>query len=336
VNRVRLDDLMQPTDLADAPPIVVAEIQDARMFRHNFPQFFTRRKMFGSCKIFFRMRYATCLIAWFCWFSGEMSTIFAQDDAWLSPSAIEEQIEKSFADPPESKRIIPDGRVWIQRDEQAVIVDGYICQRNAPLEMFACPIQTKEHEAIVAVYAKSQHVHAALLAVGAVSGKPVSFEPKFTPASGTTVRVFALWHDADGKTQGSVAQNWVRQAGKNTPMQWDWVFAGSKFVKDPDTGKEFYLGDSGDLICVANFMTSTLDVAVKSNADNTGLVFDAFTERIPKRQTPVRLVLTLSPDPPFGRDASDSAPNDSNAQPKHLTDPVPESILHFLPARKEK
>lgn len=119
-------------------------------------------------------------------------------------------------------------------------------------------------------------------------------------------------------------------------MQWDWVFAGSKFVKDPDTGKEFYLGDSGDLICVANFMTSTLDVAVKSNADNTGLVFDAFTERIPKRQTPVRLVLTLSPDPPFGRDASDSAPNDSNAQPKHLTDPVPESILHFLPARKEK
>jgi hypothetical protein len=31
---------MQPTDLAYATPIVVAEIQDARMYLPNFPQFF--------------------------------------------------------------------------------------------------------------------------------------------------------------------------------------------------------------------------------------------------------------------------------------------------------
>lgn len=285
---------------------------------------------------FAAIRCFSCVIAGFFVVTAEMSTSFAQEDAWLTPSAIQELIEKNFVDPPESKRIISDGRVWIQRDEQAVVVDGYVCQRNAPLEMFACPIQTKEHEAIVAVFAKSQHVHAGLLAVGAVPGKPVAFEPKFVPASGTTVRVYALWHNDEGKTQGSIAQNWVRQAGKNRAMEWDWVFAGSKFIKDPESGREAYLGDGGDLICVANFTTSTLDVAVKSNADNAGLVFDAFTDRIPKRQTPVRLVLTLTDEVPFGRDSSDPDAKDSQELPKHLKDPVPEHVLKFLPTRKDK
>lgn len=285
----------------------------------------------------------------------------AQEDGWLELPEIKARVEKSFAEPPNTKKMLEDGRIWIHRDEQAVIVDGYVCQRNAPLEMFACPVGTKEHESIVAVFTKSQFVHAALLAVGGVPGKPVAFEPRFVPASGTTVRVYALWHDADGKTQGTLAQNWVRQSGKDKAMEWDWVFAGSKIYKDPDTGKETYLGNSGELICVANFMTSTMDVSVKSDAANSGLVFDAFTERIPKRNTPVRLVMVLSDELPYaGADTSESAAEetsdkaestsekaganadekpakslktDGSELPKHLTDPVPERILEFLPAR---
>lgn len=278
----------------------------------------------------------------------------AQEEGWLELPEIKARVEKSFAEPPNTKKMLEDGRVWIHRDEQAVIVDGYVCQRSAPLEMFACPVGTKEHESIVAVFTKSQFVHAALLAVGGVPGKPVAFEPKFVPASGTTVRVYALWHDAEGKTQGTLAQNWVRQSGKDKAMEWDWVFAGSKIYKDPDTGKETYLGNSGELLCVANFMTSTMDVSVKSDAANSGLVFDAFTERIPKRNTPVRLVLVLSDEPPFaGEDATgdaaesgsvkdeaspgkkqvESEKSDGSELPKHLTDPVPERILEFLPTR---
>lgn len=327
---------MQPTDIANAPTIVVAEFQDARMFRPNFLHFFIRAPMPPFAFRLGIIHAVTLLAACICLSDAKMSTSFAQDDSWLTPSAIQEQIEKTFVDPPESKRMFPDGRVWIHRDEQAVVVDGYVCQRNAPLEMFACPIQTKEHEAIVAVFAKSQFIHAALLAVGGVPGKPVAFEPKFTPASGTTIRVYALWHDAEGKTQASIAQNWVRQMGKNKAMEWDWVFAGSKFVKDPDSGREAYLGDSGDLICVANFMTSTLDVAVKSDADNSGLAFDAFTDRIPKRNTPVRLVLTLTDEPPYGRDPADPDAIASKELPKHLTEPVPDRVLQFLPARKKE
>ncbi|MCU0708572.1 MAG: hypothetical protein MUF23_09790 [Pirellula sp.] len=83
-------------------------------------------------------------------------------------------------------------------------------------------------------------------------------------------------------------------------------------------------------------MTSTLDVAVKSDADNTGLVFDAFTDRIPKRNTPIRLVLTLTDEPPYGRDIKDAEADGAKEPPKHLTDPVPERVLQFLPPPKGK
>jgi hypothetical protein len=77
-------------------------------------------------------------------------------------------------------------------------------------------------------------------------------------------------------------------------MPYDWVFAGSGFYKDVDTGEQRYLGDSGDLICVANFPTATMDLAVESAAANSGLVFEAFTENIPPMHTLVRLVLKVS------------------------------------------
>lgn len=248
----------------------------------------------------------------------------AQDN-WLSPEELKSRAEKLLGDPPETKRLLPDGRVWFDRDEQAVIVDGYIAQRQAQLEMFACPTGTKEHESVVAVFARSRFIHAALLAIGAKEGKPASFDP-FVAASGTTVRVYALWYDSEGKRQSTIAQKWVRRAGTDKPMQWDWVFAGSKIYKDDSTGQEMYLADGGELICVANFVTSTLDLSVRSDAANSGLVFDAFTENIPKRDTPVRLVLKLSDEPPFGADEVDK-----EAYPKYFDEKTPEDILRYLP-----
>ncbi len=273
-------------------------------------------------------------------FGNSSQVAFGQDEAWLEQSEILKRTEKSFTDPPDCKKMVDDGRVWIHRDEQAVIVDGYICQRNAPLEMFACPIGTKEHESIVAVFAKSRFVHASLLAVGANPGKPVAFEPKFTPASGTTIRVYALWHNEKGETQATLAQHWIRQVGTKKPMLWDWVFAGSKIYKDPDTGNETYMGDSGELLSVANFMTSTMDVAVKSDAANAGLVFEAYTDKIPKRFTPIRLVLVLSDEAPYAEDMSEKKEEKTQGSdpdstlPKHMKAEVPKRLLEFLPPKK--
>ncbi len=66
--------------------------------------------------------------------------------------------------------------------------------------------------------------------------------------------------------------------------------------KDPDTGEERYLAESGDLICVSNFSTATLDVPLNSSQANSGLMFAAMTDAIPPEGTPVRLVLQLVDD----------------------------------------
>ena len=252
------------------------------------------------------------------------------DDGWKSLTELQKSIVDRFEDPKDCKPLHRENRIWINRDEQVVILDGYVAQRSVPLELFACPVGTKEHESIVAVFARAQLVHAGLLAIDARPGSTATFDP-FKPAHGTTVRVYVLWLDGDGKTKGTLAQNWIRTSGTKKPMVWDWVFAGSKIYKD-DEGKEHYLGDSGELISVSNFTTSTMDVAVKSDQSNNNLMFEAFTDHIPLKNTPVRLVLTLTDEPPFGNSETDQ-PQTEKDTPKHLLERVPDKIIRFLVAK---
>ena len=156
--------------------------------------------------------------------------------------------------------------------------------------MFACPKGTKEHESIVSLNCKAWHVHAALMAVGAKPVHPVKFDPEYVPAKGTEIEIEALWRDADGKNRRMNAQHWV-QDNKGNVLKYPWVFGGSRFYKDEMTGQEIYLAEDGDLICVSNFTTATLDLPIESSADAGSLLFLANTKNIPKQNTVVRLVL---------------------------------------------
>ena len=262
-------------------------------------------------------------------FSARLSSC-GTDDEWKSSKEIQKRVVDRFEEPKDCKPLHRENRIWINRDEQVVILDGYIAQRNVPLELFACPIGTKEHESIVAVFARAQLVHAGLLAINARPGSTATFEP-FKPAHGTTVRVYALWLDSDGKTKGTLAQNWIRVSGTKKPMVWDWVFGGSKIYKD-DEGKEHYLGDSGELISVSNFTTSTMDVAIQSDQSNANLMFEAFTDRIPPKNSPVRLVLTLTDEVPYGS-LENGRIQEKQDEPKYLTAKVPDNILSLLVAK---
>lgn len=74
-------------------------------------------------------------------------------------------------------------------------------------------------------------------------------------------------------------------------MKADWVFAGSVLYVDEETGKPTYLAEGGDLICVANFGDATIDVAIPSSSDDSNRNFEAYTERIPPKDTPVTIEL---------------------------------------------
>lgn len=238
---------------------------------------------------------------------------------YVSPS---DQVRSRLADPPGATRLSQQSSLWIDLRGKRVFVDGYIAQREAYLEMFACPAETKEHESIVGVIAQSSEVHAALLAVGAMPGTPVRWDTEYVPATGQPIRVWVMWHDEQGQFQSTDARQWIRHVGTEDSLELDWVFVGSSIWRDPSDGREYYQANGGEMICVSNFSTAMMDLPVQSSDQNNALLFDAFTERIPPVGTPVRLILVPLPDPaaqsnesPTAADASLPATPASDAAP---------------------
>ncbi|MFO1023339.1 MAG: YdjY domain-containing protein, partial [Planctomycetales bacterium] len=94
-------------------------------------------------------------------------------------------------------------------------------------------------------------------------------------------------------------------------MNAEWVFSGSQFYVDEFNGRQRYMAEGGDLICVANFGSATLDITTSSSSDNEQLVYEAFTERIPPRNTEVTLELIprfAAKDKPDGKPAPATPP----------------------------
>ena len=195
---------------------------------------------------------------------------------------------------PDLRRLSPREEVWIDLARKRVVVGGRVALDRGLLEFFACPKETKEHESVVAVESSARLVHAALLAIGLEPGKPVSFDPVYAPAAGPRIRVTMEWTDGDGERRQADARSWIRDTRTGKALETDWVFAGSAFWRDPADGKEYYQADGGDLVCVSNFPTATLDLPIESSQSNEALLFEVFEERVPKRGTPVEMILSAA------------------------------------------
>jgi hypothetical protein len=194
-------------------------------------------------------------------------------------------------EPKGAKRISPEFDVWVDPKGKTVIIDGQVSLREGMLEMFACTRNTKEHESIVSANTKAYIVHAALLSLGAEAGHPAQWVPEYKPPAGTEIEITVYWLDEKEKEQTARAQDWVKDIHTGTAMTHPWVFAGSRFWTDEQTGEKYYQAEGGDFICVSNFSTAMLDIPIESSQSNAELAFEAFTERIPPLGAPVRLIL---------------------------------------------
>jgi hypothetical protein len=146
----------------------------------------------------------------------------------------------------------------------------------------------------MATEAAPRGIHAALLLTGAEQGRPVQFAPQFQPPTGSPIAIEVLWSH-DGKPQRTDARQWVWDEKTKKALDLDWVFAGSMIFEDPVTKKSVYAADEGDLITVANFGSSILDLPIASPADNADR-FSARTDKIPPRDTEVFVTLTRRPN----------------------------------------
>ena len=213
--------------------------------------------------------------------------------AAAKPASIPADVEQVPPPPPNTwTRLSRNHDIWLDAKKKQVIIDGEVCLREGQLELFACLSGTKEHESVVSLNCVAEQVHAGLLAIGAEQGTPVSFDPKYQPATGDVIDVYVTWTDEKGKAHTARAQDWVKYAKTGKAMEFDWVFAGSSFWTDEESGKKHYQANAGDLICVSNFPSALLDLPVESSQANASLLFVAFTEHIPPRGTKVRVVLT--------------------------------------------
>jgi hypothetical protein len=209
-----------------------------------------------------------------------------------APTSAKPPTAPKLPEPKGAQRLTPDYDVWIDPKEKSVIIDGQVSLREGMLEMFACTRNTKEHESVVSANTKAFAVHAALLSLGAEPGSPVQWVPEYKPPTGTEIEIVVYWVDEKGKEQRMRAQQWVKDVRTGKEMTQPWVFGGSRFWTDEETGKKYYQAEGGDFICVSNFGTAMLDIPIESSQSNQELAFEAFTERIPPLGAPVRLILT--------------------------------------------
>jgi hypothetical protein len=181
--------------------------------------------------------------------------------------------------------VLPDGR-------RRVVLEAAVCLREGPLEQLMCRKHTKEHEAILHTPVNAEEIHRLLVVAKAAPGAPVKYQPEFKAASGTTIKIWLEYQDK-GEKKVVDAKEWIRNVKTMKPLHIDWVFAGSRFFQDPEDPKKkpIYTANGGDVICVSNFPDAMLDLPINSPKDNSDLAFEAWTDRIPARDTKVMVVL---------------------------------------------
>ncbi len=197
--------------------------------------------------------------------------------------------------------------VWFDPRGKRLVVRARVALQDGALEHLLCRKGTKEHESILATEAPARMIHAGLLLVGATPGHPVRFEPKFEPPTGTPIAIGLEW-EQDGKPRKADARDWVKDAATGEPLTRDWVFAGSELFEDPRSKAMIYAADDGDLITVANFPASILDLPFRSSANDADRGYVSHAGRVPVRGTSVTMSFTLRTPPAQGQPRLKAAP----------------------------
>ncbi len=212
-----------------------------------------------------------------------------------NPDARNKVLTDSFKPNPDWKPLGKD--IWFDPKGKKLVIRARIALQDGSLEHLLCKKGTKEHESVLATEAPPKLIQAGLLLTGAEVGHPVRFDPKFEPPAGSAISIEVEW-EKDGQWKKVDAREWVKDQSTGKPLARDWVFAGSELFKDPRNGNTIFAADDGDLITVANFPASILDLPYRSSANDADRGYNANPERVPPRGTPVTMYLQPRPAAP--------------------------------------
>jgi hypothetical protein len=187
--------------------------------------------------------------------------------------------------------------LWFDPAGRRLVIRARVAISEGPLEHLLCSKGSKDHESTLTTEAPPRAIHAGLLLTAAEPGHPVRFDPRFEPPAGSKIAIDLEWTGPNGKPRRSDARGWIKDVKTGAVLTTDWVFAGSELFEDPRTKEKAYAADDGDLITVANFPSSILDLPFRSSANDADRGFVANTAAMPGRGTGVTMYLKPRPKP---------------------------------------
>ena len=101
--------------------------------------------------------------------------------------------------------------------------------------------------------------------------------------------LLSLWDDSEYR---KAIGKFYRES-QSRPMKAVFVFTGSRWHTDERSGRRQYAAEGGHFITVANFPSSTIDVAEPSSSSEGNQTYEAWEQRIPPEGTPV--ILEIGP-----------------------------------------
>jgi len=241
----------------------------------------------------------------------ELDKYIEDDEYMFEPLKLEEPYFENSA---ELVRLHPDKPVWIDKNRENIVLQGWICQTKVMLEFFLCqgsggirtfpyddetgkPAKmlmfngTKCHESVACTEVPGHVIHAALLALGAEPGQPVQFQPDFKAPTGEEIEVTIRWKKEDGSIAEYRAQELILDT-EGKKMSVPWVFAGSLFYEDGEGEKRYAADMEGEFIAVSNFPSVILDVPAASTNVNSALTYVANEKILPERGAPITIILS--------------------------------------------
>ena len=228
----------------------------------------------------------------------------ATQEAPRESAAVEVPIEASVEAPAAADESSGGMRVTypnieIDLEGGRVDVAGRIVLREGLLELVACvPGTNKDHESIVSLDARPQHIHAALLMVGLEPGHPGHWAAegdqhmRAVDARGDGIRLTVVWREGDQTIMRPVEEMILSERTGETMAEGVFVFAGSAIRDLPESmgGGTVYSADmNGTVVTLVTFPDEMVALPTAASSSNDMVDWRANGAMIPPLGTRVVL-----------------------------------------------
>jgi len=225
--------------------------------------------------------------------------------------------EEKNPGPSQREPMLEVGKVRLFRRVKRIEVKGHIAVQRRAIELFACTEGGKVHETVVVLDCKPSNLNLALLLLGLDDGGQVREKVKVMrdgkeveqemlvengpryfgdprKPHGDRLLVRVRWTNPETKKETTVrAEDMVYNVSKQKPMRpVGWTFTGSRWVKNPRSGKVEFAADHTKTVMTTYHDPNT----VLENPLNTGgndELYHANADVVPPRGTAVTLIITV-------------------------------------------